>query len=194
MGTGLLALVAVVAVAVLALVFFKPWSLLMPASSGQGSAASVSEPAAPPTPAGALSGILSPAASTPLPEGTAQPMAPAASSSPLPSPTGATRSVASTPQATTSSAPTPSSRPAGAATASRPTSTPARPTVTPVATPSGTSGAAAVKIYTVKEGDNLYSLARTFGVTVEDLMKANNLQDRSVLRVGQTLVVPSPAQ
>lgn len=43
----------------------------------------------------------------------------------------------------------------------------------------------------MKEGDNLYSLARTFGVTVQELMKANNLQDGAYLRVGQTLVVPA---
>ena len=46
----------------------------------------------------------------------------------------------------------------------------------------------------MKEGDNLYSLARTFGVTVDDLVKANNLPDRSSLRVGQTLVIPPSSQ
>ena len=82
------------------------------------------------------------------------------------------------PAAPTNSTPRPATTPSASATA--------RPTTTSGAAP----GSAAVKVYTVKEGDNLYSLARTFGTTVDDLVKANNLVNRSSLRVGQTLVIP----
>ncbi|GEM45163.1 LysM peptidoglycan-binding domain-containing protein [Deinococcus cellulosilyticus] len=41
-------------------------------------------------------------------------------------------------------------------------------------------------LYTVEKGDNLYNLARRFGVTVDDLMTWNALE-KSALDVGQTL-------
>jgi len=44
-------------------------------------------------------------------------------------------------------------------------------------------------VYTVKSGDNLYTIAQTYGVTVNAIMRANNLtNDR--LRVGQLLIIP----
>lgn len=59
---------------------------------------------------------------------------------------------------------------------------------TPQATPS-----TGERIYEVKQGDTLYGLAIIYGVTVEDIMKANGLTDRASLRVGQKLVIP-PAE
>jgi LysM repeat protein len=46
-------------------------------------------------------------------------------------------------------------------------------------------------IYTVKSGDNLYTIAQTFGVTVEAIMAANNLTSTN-LSVGQMLIIPVP--
>lgn len=44
--------------------------------------------------------------------------------------------------------------------------------------------------YTVKSGDTLYAIARANGITVDDLIKANNLST-SNLSIGQVLIIPS---
>lgn len=44
-------------------------------------------------------------------------------------------------------------------------------------------------IYIVQSGDSLYSIARKFGITVNDLLKANNLTSSS-LSIGQELIIP----
>lgn len=44
-------------------------------------------------------------------------------------------------------------------------------------------------IYTVKPGDSLYSIARTYGISVNDIMSLNNLNS-SLLSIGQTLKIP----
>ena len=44
--------------------------------------------------------------------------------------------------------------------------------------------------YTVKRGDTLYSIAREFGVSIDELMRVNNLSS-SVLSIGQNLVIPT---
>lgn len=51
------------------------------------------------------------------------------------------------------------------------------------ASPSGTT-------YKVQQGDILGSIARRFGVTVNALMRANNITDARRLRIGQTLQIP----
>ena len=43
--------------------------------------------------------------------------------------------------------------------------------------------------YTVKRGDSLYSIARTYGTTVDDLKKVNNLTSNT-LSIGQVLNIP----
>ncbi|MFQ3573060.1 MAG: LysM peptidoglycan-binding domain-containing protein [Thermodesulfovibrionales bacterium] len=43
--------------------------------------------------------------------------------------------------------------------------------------------------YQVKKGDNLYSISRQFGTSVEDIMSANNM-DSIDLKVGQDLIIP----
>ncbi len=47
-------------------------------------------------------------------------------------------------------------------------------------------------IYTVEPGDTLSTLAREFGITVEELMAANDLENPNDLQEGQTLVIPTP--
>jgi len=44
-------------------------------------------------------------------------------------------------------------------------------------------------IYTVKNGDSLYSIAKKYNVSVENLKAANNLQN-NLITVGQKLVIP----
>lgn len=74
--------------------------------------------------------------------------------------------------------------PTPSATAS-PTSTvaagPPVATATPEATP---------QTYVVSEGDTLYDIAATFGVTVEALSEANGITDPTLLQIGQVLVIP----
>lgn len=45
-------------------------------------------------------------------------------------------------------------------------------------------------IYTVKSGDSLYSIARKYNVTVNDLMKYNNLTS-NLLSIGQQIRIPT---
>ena len=44
-------------------------------------------------------------------------------------------------------------------------------------------------IYTVKVGDNLYSIAKRYGVTVNEIMRLNNLTS-NLLAIGQKLKIP----
>ncbi|MFQ3662130.1 MAG: LysM peptidoglycan-binding domain-containing protein [Chloroflexaceae bacterium] len=89
----------------------------------------------------------------------------------------------------------------------RPTATPA-PTATPDATatplptataepiatpePTATPAPAAGRRYVVQAGDTFRAIAERFGVSVPDLLRANNLTPEQAdnLRVGQELVIP----
>ena len=45
--------------------------------------------------------------------------------------------------------------------------------------------------YVIKRGDTLSDIARDFGVSVRDIMTANNITDASRIREGQTIFVPA---
>lgn len=45
-------------------------------------------------------------------------------------------------------------------------------------------------IHTVKAGDTLYSLAGKYEVTVNQIVKANNLVNANVIQIGQRLSIP----
>ena len=47
-----------------------------------------------------------------------------------------------------------------------------------------------VNIYTVKSGDNLYSIAQQFDTSVDSLKLANNLTN-NILQIGQQLIIPT---
>jgi Ca-activated chloride channel family protein len=53
--------------------------------------------------------------------------------------------------------------------------------------------ASAPGTYKVAEGDNLYKIAKKLGVTSQELLKANNIEDPTKLQIGQVLKVPGKA-
>ena len=48
--------------------------------------------------------------------------------------------------------------------------------------------------YTVQAGDTLTQIAGHFGVTVNDIMRANNMVDGNYIQPGQILIIPAPTQ
>jgi len=46
------------------------------------------------------------------------------------------------------------------------------------------------RTYVVQPKDTLWSVARTFGVSVDELARVNGLKDKNVLRAGQKLIIP----
>ncbi|MGC8786145.1 MAG: LysM peptidoglycan-binding domain-containing protein [Anaerolineae bacterium] len=86
--------------------------------------------------------------------------------------------------------------PAGTPTTPVPTGTPSVPA--PTATPPGTPAPTAVPPpagvgfpYVVQWGDTVYSIARRFGLPPEAIIRANNLVNPNLIRVGQVLIIPA---
>jgi hypothetical protein len=68
-----------------------------------------------------------------------------------------------------------------------------RPTVSPTAEPTATATPAATStIHIVQKGEYLSKIAEQYGVTVADIVDANDIANPSQLRVGQKLVIPPP--
>lgn len=65
----------------------------------------------------------------------------------------------------------------------------AQPTPTPTPRPRATATPTPV-IYTVQPGDVLSAIADRFGVSVEEIVAANEIADPDVLAVGQELEIP----
>ncbi len=81
-----------------------------------------------------------------------------------------------------------------------PTQPPVAPTVAPVPTGSPivpTEGATLSgqsvngQVHIVQQGDTLYSIARTYGVSVEAIKQANGLTSDDIY-IGQQLIIPAP--
>ncbi|MGE5593622.1 MAG: peptidoglycan-binding protein [Betaproteobacteria bacterium] len=53
---------------------------------------------------------------------------------------------------------------------------------------------ARAKTYVVVPGDNLWSIARKFGVAVQDIARANGISDPSLVKAGQELQIPGAAK
>ncbi len=86
----------------------------------------------------------------------------------------------STPVATRLAAPAPTSAPTVAA--ANPSGTPTR---------SSTPGPNAGKVHVVGQGDTLSKIAQIYGTTVDAIMAANGITDRSkILHVGDKLTIP----
>jgi hypothetical protein len=67
------------------------------------------------------------------------------------------------------------------------------PTPVPTATPFPTATPAPTPVlpkYTVQKGDTLASIADELGVTVEQLVKVNNLENQNFISIGQELLIP----
>ena len=45
------------------------------------------------------------------------------------------------------------------------------------------------RVYYIKKGDTLYSISRNFKVSVNSLLKLNNLKEKSILRIGQKIKI-----
>jgi LysM repeat protein len=68
---------------------------------------------------------------------------------------------------------------------------------TAASTPSGSTATPDVtgfETYEVQSGDTLGAIAEAYGVTVEEITAANNLESPDVLDVGDVLVIPVPAE
>ena len=66
------------------------------------------------------------------------------------------------------------------------------PTPEATSAPQATPPPRAVITYTVRAGDTLAKIAAEFGVTIEAIVEANDIEDPSLISVGQVLVIPKP--
>lgn len=64
------------------------------------------------------------------------------------------------------------------------------PTPVPVPSPVQTKPYITYKNYTVVKGDHFWSIAEAFGITANEIIKANNMMEATVLKVGQVLKIP----
>ncbi len=84
--------------------------------------------------------------------------------------------------------PTPTPTPTATPSAPAPTGTP--PTVAPTATPlPPTPLPGGTLTYVVQRGDTLYSIAKRFGVTLEQLRQLNGIGSDNLIHVGQQLII-----
>lgn len=100
----------------------------------------------------------------------------------------------SSPSPTAISAPTIPAKPTAAPAVSppaTPTTPPAAPTATVAAAPTSTA-TPAVTVYIVQPGDTLNKIAEKFGVSLDALIKANNISKPDSLDVGQEIKIPKP--
>lgn len=56
--------------------------------------------------------------------------------------------------------------------------------------PTAPAGTVSGKKYVVQPGDTLGSIAQQFGVTVDAIIKANNISNPDLIQVGQELIIP----
>ncbi len=76
-----------------------------------------------------------------------------------------------------------------------PSSTVGGATQTPVAgTPTATPSECEPTDYEVLDGDTLAGLAETFGVTIDAIVEASDLEDPDVLAIGDPLTIPCPTE
>ena len=47
-------------------------------------------------------------------------------------------------------------------------------------------------IHTVEKGDSPYTIGKKYGVPTEEILRANNLTPKSILQIGQKLIIPKP--
>lgn len=81
----------------------------------------------------------------------------------------------------------------GSSPAYAPISTPTPHAVSDHAT-SDTAETVTNSTYTVGRGDTLSAVAAAFGVTVADVLKANDIANPNLILVGQMLLIPAPKE
>lgn len=69
------------------------------------------------------------------------------------------------------------------------TTEPFTPTPTMLPSPAATP---TPPVYEVQSGDTLSTIAARFGVSTEELQRANNIDDPNLIHVGQKLIIPGP--
>jgi LysM repeat protein len=73
---------------------------------------------------------------------------------------------------------------------------PATVPTSPVSTPSdnitkpGVAPAQGQRTHVVQSGDTLYNLSHKYGVSVQEIQKANNIANANEIQLGQTLIIP----
>ena len=60
--------------------------------------------------------------------------------------------------------------------------------------PSGESPSGPVQTYTVKKGDTIWGISRSYGVKMKALTEVNNLDRPDSLKIGQKLIIPGKAE
>lgn len=65
--------------------------------------------------------------------------------------------------------------------------------VTPIVKPGTSQPASSYQTHTVKAGQTAFSIARLYGVSADDIMKRNQLNLKSTLKVGDELFIPEKA-
>ena len=69
---------------------------------------------------------------------------------------------------------------------------PPPPTPTTASTTTTTRNIGDPLIYTINPGDTLFSIARQFGVSLDDLVALNNIENPDNIRAGDELFIPPP--
>lgn len=66
----------------------------------------------------------------------------------------------------------------------------AAPSVVPTSMGATTTLPTAEEFYTIQQGDTLFGIAKSFGVTLEDLIAFNGITDPDAIEAGQRLKIP----
>ncbi len=82
---------------------------------------------------------------------------------------------------------------ASAATAISPTATQSAGSAVPTIAPTESGVPTIGNVYTVQAGESLFQIATRYGLTVNDLVTANLLDDPMLIYAGQTLIIPDAA-
>ena len=46
------------------------------------------------------------------------------------------------------------------------------------------------KIHIVQKGESLWVIAKKYGVSVQDIVKANNIENQNIIKINQKLIIP----
>ena len=69
----------------------------------------------------------------------------------------------------------------------------AAPTVPETTSPPTTVAPVAEEYYTIQQGDTLFGIAQSFGVSMDDLISYNAIADPDAIQAGQRLKIPPTA-